>query len=239
METQLVRLDAPYNVIFDMKKRFGLHIATLIVVDEVTVGNGKKAETKLRSRSFPVVNRAFDLEGEAWMDSELKNCHRICRQGETISLYDLRKFMEFCDSKGDGHLDRLPMSFNIAMISYNIKLNLFESSTGKAISDFKVELLFDEGKKEVQRYLYDNASLVGEGACMVHTGSMSPFYFWSAFSTDKDKNNASIGDMIMLRDAYLNAFQFEGLKSITFTTNNQKYQWYVDKLNNTKSDLYG
>lgn len=235
MDTQLVKLDAPYNVIFDSKRRFGLHIATLIVVDEVTTGQGRFARTNLRSRSFPVVNTAFSLEGEVWIESELNSCHRICRQKETISLYDLRKFMKYSYSHGVRHLDDLPMSFNVAMMSYDIKMNFFDSSTCKKVSDFEIELLFDEGKKRIGSYLSENSSYIPEGVCLVHTDSESSFYFWSAFQMDKEKAEETINELAALRDAYLHAFKFDGLKSITFTTKNEKYQGFVDSLNNTQS----
>jgi hypothetical protein len=239
METQLVRLDAPYNVIFGNNGRFGLHIATLIVVDEMTEGKSRFTRTELRSRSYPVVSTAFDLEGNVWMGSELKSCLRICRQNETITLYTFKQFMDFCDAKGMGRLYTFPMSFNIAMMSYGIKLNFSNSSTGRKISDFEVELLFDEDDKSIESYRYGHQAFITDGLCMVHTGSESPFYFWSAFPMDEETPGETIEEMTMLRDSYLHAFQFDGLKSITFTTKDQKYQDFVDKLNNTPVEKYG
>ncbi len=242
METQLVRLDAPYNVIFDYKReKFGLHIATLIVVDEVTEGRGKNAKTKLRSRSYPVVNTAFDLEGNAWTDSELQNCFRLCRQNETVSLYEFKRFMNYCDANGVEHLYRIPMLFNIAMMSYDIKFNLHDISTGKKISDFKIELLFDEEEKQMLKYysissISDINSPVSKRICLVHSAPHSPFYFWSDLSMDDGKFDDTIQELAKLRDTYLHAFKFEGLKSITFTTENEKYQDFVDLLNNTQSE---
>lgn len=239
METQLVRLDAPYNVIFDYKRaKFGLHIATLIVVDEVTEGKGKNAVTKLRSRSYPVVNTAFDLEGEAWTDSELQQCYRMCRQNETVSLYDFKHFIHFCDANAVEDLYKVPMSFNIAMMSYKIKFNLSDIKTGKKMSDFKVELLFDEKENQILKYfsISDIDSFLTKRTCLVHSSSHSPFYFWSDMSLDDGKPDDTIQELAKLRDAYLHAFKYEGLKSITFTTKNEKYKEFVDSLNNTQSE---
>ena len=52
---------------------------------------------------------------------------------------------------------------------------------------------------------------------------------------DKEKAEETINELAALRDAYLHAFKFDGLKSITFTTKNEKYQEFVDSLNNTQS----
>lgn len=239
METQLVRLDAPYNVIFDYKRaKFGLHIATLIVVDEVTEGKGKNAVTKLRSRSYPVVNTAFDLEGDAWTDSELQQCYRMCRQNETVSLFEFKHFMNYCDVNAVEHLDRVPMSFNVAIMSYKIKFNLSDIKTGKKMSDFNVELLFEEKEKQIVKYfsISDIDPFETKRICLVHSSPQSPFYFWSDMPMDDGKPDGTIQELAKLRDAYLHAFKYEGLKSITFTTKNEKYQEFVDTLNNTQSE---
>ena len=51
METQLVRLDKPYNIICGPDIKFGLHLATLIVVNEKPV---KDAETGDVVDTYPV-----------------------------------------------------------------------------------------------------------------------------------------------------------------------------------------
>ena len=239
METQLVRLDAPYNVIFDYKReKFGLHIATLIVVDEVTEGKGRIVNTKLRSRSYPVVNTAFDLEGEAWTDIELQHCYRMCRQNDTISLYEFRHFMDYCDSNGVERLHTVPMLFNVAMMSYDIKFNLSDIKTGKKISNFKIELLFDEEDNRMLKYFSVSSHLpiVSKRICIVRSLPFCPFYFWSDLSLDDGKPDDTIQELAKLRDAYLHAFKYEGLKSITFTTKNKKYKEFVDSLNNMQSE---
>lgn len=232
MDTQLVKLDAPYNVIFDTKRRFGLHVATLIVVDEVTEGHGKYAKTKLRSRSYPVVKTAYSLEGEVWIESELNSCHRICRQNGKVYLFDIYKFMEFCDINDFADLDSLPMMFKIAMMSFDINLNLCDINSGKNVSDVSVELLFD--KNEENTHISCNIGNKSMAA-LVHTSSNSPFYFWGTLPMDEKKTNETINELATLRDAYLHAFKFDGLKSIFFTTKNEKYQEFVDLLNNTQS----
>jgi cell division protein FtsX len=42
--------------------------------------------------------------------------------------------------------------------------------------------------------------------------------------------------MAELRDAYLQILRFEGLRSITFTTKDENYKWFVEQLNAYKVD---
>lgn len=241
METQIVRLDPPYNIIYDEKKGFALHIATLIVVDEVDEVKGKNAEKKLRSRSYPIVSRNFELEGEAWTDYELRFHHHICRQNVTISLRELRLFMEYCNKRGEyGHLERYPMSFSVAMMSYGVKMNLTNPMTDEIVSDYKVELVFDDKEGDVNKYTNDYPAYICEGICDVHSGLGSPFFFDGLIIPKEDERSMSnvIRNFTALRDAYLYALKFDGLKSITFTTINPKYQSFVDTLNNIEVDSY-
>ena len=130
------------------------------------------------------------------------------------------------------------MSFNIAMMSYDIKFNLRDIITGKKITDFKLELLFDEEEKQIVKYfsISDIDPFVNKRICMVHTDRDSPFYFSSDMPMDDGKFDDTIKELAKLRDAYLHAFKYEGLKSITFTTKNEKYKEFVDSLNNTQSE---
>ena len=241
METQLVRLDPPYNIIYDAKKGFALHISTLIIIDEVSEGKGKKVETKLRSRSFPVVSRMFELEGESWTDYELKFHHKICRQGETVSLRELRLFMEYCYKHADfKHMEAYPMLFDVALLSYGVKMNIKDPMTGLDISDYEVELIFDDQQGDVEKYINDSPAYIDDGICDVHSGLGSPFFF-DDIIYPKDSTTAisnSIIKLTSLRDAYLYALKFDGIKSITFTTKNPKYQSFVERLNNTEVDSY-
>lgn len=243
MDTQLVTLAPPYNIIFDVEKGFALHIATLIVVDEVKETKDGKTSTKLRSRNYPVVSRAFELEGEAWTDYELKYYHKVCREGETISLRPLRLFMEECELRGgDKPLNIYPMQFNIAMMSFGVTMNLEDPfNTGKIKSDYEVKLVFDDTKGAVRKYSDFVPAYIDDGICEVYSNLGSPFFFDALIIPKDDKTAISnaIIELCRLRDAYLQALKFEGLRSITFTTSNEKYQEFVNRLNSIKVDFDG
>ena len=61
MNTQLVRLDSPYNIICSSSGKFALHIATLIVVKEKIRGvvEGASMRDTLSVASYPVVSDGF------------------------------------------------------------------------------------------------------------------------------------------------------------------------------------
>lgn len=95
MDTQIVRHDAPYNIICGNNGDFALHIATLIVVKERMESRKKGSimSEALSVSSYPVVCGSYDMDGQVWMKTEQKDCLVICRQNESVSLYTLKKVM--------------------------------------------------------------------------------------------------------------------------------------------------
>lgn len=237
METQLVRLDPPYNVIFTTENFFGLHIATLIVVDEETERIGRRVRKRLRSRSFPVAAPYGKLDGEAWTDTELKDSLLVCRQGETITLRTLKRYMKYC-----GRISPRLMFMSIEMFletmrDYNINMNFTNPVNGKNLTDCEVELIFDEGEEEIEdEEGYEEEILTGRTIIDVRSTSSCPLYFSTYFFSEDefmDRQNA-INQLNGLRLTYIRALKPFGLKSIKFTTKDKKYQSFVDELNKLK-----
>ena len=232
METQLVRLDKPYNIICGSEGRFGLHIATLIVVKEVqSKDEDGLPQIVTEACTYPVVAGGYGMDGEVWMKSELKNCLAICREGEPVGLYTLIKVVEFYSKdRGDSFLLSLPGRLDLALQIYGSKFVLPQDSNKRTISDYEVCLEFTENN--------DGRS------CMVYATKESDFYFYDYFDNEppfsyEHTNLESIDFLAKLRDSYISAFHFEGIRSITFTTKDAKYQWFVDKLNSKKPDAAG
>ena len=236
METQLVRLDKPYNIICGPDIKFGLHLATLIVVNEKPVKDaetGDVVDTYPVAKSYPVVGVEYGIDGEVWMKSEQKDCMVICREGESVGLYTLKKLMEF-SSKSHHFIDFIlivPGALSMALLAYGVKLELPTDDNNCTINDYKVRLEFSEGNNG--------------RSCMVYADKDSDFYFYDYFENEPPfiqevrTNTESIKFLSSLRDSYVRAFHFEGLHSITFITKDEKYQWFVDKLNNTMPDEAG
>lgn len=233
MDTQLVRLDKPYHIICGSNCRFALHIATLIVVKEKIKGvvDGAPMRDTLAVSSYPIVGGSYDIDGQVWMDTELKDCFVICRENESVSLYTLRKVMEYCGKRGITHYqERTLSSFTMALLEYGVKLFLPTDNNNKAIADYVVSLEFETGENGIR--------------CMAYSSKESDFYFYSYYADDV-ADYSSIGlinkpeairQMASLRDYYLRILKNEGLRSITFMTENKLYQDFVDELNRYKVD---
>ena len=226
METQLVRLDAPYNIICSPNGEFALHIATLIVMREnkKVADNVPMSET-FTMASYPVVAEKVELNGNVWTHCELDKYFLVGNQrASSISITMLKKVMEYCagHTKYDLNVKALiPMRFKMAMMAY--KCNIYMH-----MSQHTVNLIFEEGND-------------GD-TCMVSSDYKSSFYFFEYFANNPDlfnymiTNQKALEHMSELRNDYLMLFNTYGLKSITFTTENKDYQWFVDKLNASKPD---
>ena len=236
METQLLKLDKPYEIICNQNGRFGLHIATLIVIKEERYRDAKtkqpSEDTYLKTSSYPVVGGGVGIEGKVWMGSELKDCQAVCREGGTAGLYTLKSIMEHCSKVSifEMLLD-IPITFSTSLMIYHAKFELPKDAKKRTINDYVVRLEFTESKNGA--------------SCMAYAAKESDFYFYAYFDNEPPfsypatTNTDAIAFLAELRDVYLLAFRTEGLRSITFTTNDKKYQWFVDKLNSTKADAAG
>ena len=231
MDTQLVRLDEPYNIICGNNGHFALHIATLIVIKDKKqeVAVDEKVADTISVACYPVVADNLKIDGQVWMHTELKECLVICRQGEEVTLYSLKKTMEYCaKQKISMYPERIPSEFSWAMINYNCKVLLDTDDNENIIKDYEVELKFEE----------DN----GGNSCMVYSANDSRFYFYEYFDNEPPFNDfvptnmEAIYHLEKLRDNYLMILRYEGLRSITFTTMNEKYLWFVNRLNSTMTN---
>ena len=220
-----MRLDAPYNLICSSTGKIGTHIATLIVVKEKKeeLIEGASMSSHLIVCSYPVVGGEFDIEGNVWLDSELKDCLLITRQKSTLSLYTLRRLMEYCSKHLNPlRLRSMPLILQMAILDNDCKFVLPKDENENTISDYDVCLEFEESR--------DGKS------CMVFTNRNSDFYFYEYFYIGVDSSNLqssenAIYSMGELNDSYLGILSNYGLKSIKFSTKNKDYQWFVDKLN--------
>ena len=169
-------------------------------------------------------------DGQVWMHTELKDCYVVCPQNyKSVDISQLKGLMKYYAKQNIADMElRISVSFGWAMTQYGCKILLPEDENRKPIADYKVCLEFEESNK-------------GK-SCMVYADNKSVFYFYEYFDNEPSfnelvpTNTEAIKYMANLRDTYLQIFRYEGVRSITFTTKNEKYQWFVDKLNATKAD---
>ena len=229
MDTQIIRHDKPYNVICGNNGKIALHIATLMVITEEKRWNEKGELVGIGPRTccYPVVGGTYKMDGEVWMSDEQKDCFVICREKDYVSLYTLKRLMEFCEKTGVTFFtSKMPHFFGSAMLDFGCKIVLPKIDNGKTQSDYEVCLVFEEGND-------------GE-TCMVYSDKDSDLYFNEFFTNNPElipelpTNLESVRHIAELRDDYLRVFHYEGMRNINFITKNKKYQWFVDKLNDTK-----
>lgn len=224
MDTQLVRHDAPYNIIFGGKNgKFAIQTATLVVIDEKKVfADGIPINERFYMASYPVVSRHFELDGGIWMDCEQKDCMVIARQGDSVPLSMFKEVVNF--RLRHSHVDTVELAsqFSIASLLYNFKLILPTDENGKIIEDYKVCLDFE---------IYPAHSSTGD---LIVTSKDQYFYFSGEGERYGRYEERIINSIAKNREVYLALCRREGLRSITFTTKDENYQYFVDKLNKQK-----
>lgn len=90
METQILKLDRPYDYIF-CNGKIGKHIATYIV------GETKKDEDgnySLETHSHPIVQYKDSPRGVVWNRAELTDCEVLCNEDDM--RIDVQKFYLLC-----------------------------------------------------------------------------------------------------------------------------------------------
>lgn len=219
MDTQLVRLDAPYNLICNEHVEFGLHIATLIVVNDEKKENVLEDGIDAEHRgvyAYPVVTSMHELGGMPWMNSSLENCQVICEMMDhpIISLRTFRDLVEWID------VFNSTMEHEAIILKLASALNLYGVKTYIPHSSYNVPIEFD----------------IEPGRSLIASSVGSPFYFIASYIYNEEEEEKDIRRCMKgfnkCRSAYLAVFGKYGLKDITFSTQDKEYQHYVDELNN-------
>ncbi len=218
MDTQLVRLDAPYNLICNEYVEFGLHIATLIVVNDEKKENVLEDGIDAEHRgvyAYPVVTSKHELGGMPWMNSSLENCQVICEMKDHpfITLRTFRDLVEWID------IFNRTMEHEAIILKLASALDLYGVRTHIPYSSFNVPIEFD----------------IEPGRSLIASSLGSPFYFFASYIYNEEEEEKDIRRCMKgfnkCRSAYLAVFGKRGLKDITFSTQDKKYQHYVDELN--------
>lgn len=222
-ETQLVRLDPPYNIICNERGDFALHIATLMVIDPSGTTSEATAEPRASVYCYPVVQDRLRPGGIVWKDALTEdyydgNYMLFCREKEGVSLMDIKQIIEWLsDDRSHEPIEAHPFNVSIALHQYGIRLYLPQDEKGQTIHDFEVELRFD--------FLESNV-------VDIYSSYVSAFYLHTIYdikAEEASKWRKAIEKLRRQRDAY--AIALDGVEKITFTTKQKKYKSFVDKLN--------
>ena len=230
METQLIHLTPPYNLICNKESKFGLHIATLMVINPFGESN-----RMFDAFCFPVVESFNEPGGELWDECELETCKVICRYQDRITLQQIKEVMDYHFGWSDTPAELFIWDLKKALLN-NKSHVLLPKVSGKNGTfynenkeDYEVELVFKD---------YKDTEI-----CIINSSEDSHFYFAGSIDFNSgsrarpgDDEETAILKMARLRNAYLMAFAQEGVEKITFFTKNKEYQGYVDKLNSYPID---
>ena len=220
MKSKLIKLDAPYNVIYAGGK-VGRHIATLMVWndDEEAVGGIMDAA------SYPVIDEGEEFPAGTLCDNaELHDCRVICSYSEkrgcpATNLYWLAHIMEYdfqqIEPAGTEYiLERLKL--------LNCKITLpvkKDKETGEEVTIYDYE---------ASLYISKVSGPIGfdeEGEFYVTSNVHSGFYFQSEGTPEEIYH-----DLHHQKRLYLDAFHNEPI-DIRFTSNDGYLYKMIDRLN--------
>lgn len=221
-ETQLVRLDPPYNIICNERGDFALHIATLMVIDPSGTTSEDPSVPRASVYSYPVVQDRLHPGGIVWEDALTEdyygNYWLFCREKEGVTLRDIKQIIEWLsEDRSHKPIVAQPFNVSIALHQYGIRLYLPQDEKGQTMHDFEVELRFDFLESNVVDIYSSYESLFH-----LHT-------IYDIEAEEASKWRKAIEKLRRQRNAYV--FALSGVEKITFTTKQKKYQSFVDKLN--------
>ncbi len=214
MNSKLMKLDAPYSVIYAGGK-VGRHIATLMVWNDDDDAEGGIMDCA----SYPVIDEGEEFPaGTLCGDAELHDCRVLCPPGGT-NLYWVAKMIEYdfqqLEPVGAQYiLERMKLlDCMIAMPTEKDK------ETGEEVN----KINFD-----VTLYIMKVSGPVGndnEGVFRVTSNRFDGFYFESEGTPEEIQS-----DLQNQRSAYLGAF-IDEIHSISFHTTDLFDANWVEKLN--------
>ena len=130
--------------------------------------------------------------------------------------------MNFFYDRG-ANLERIPWFLRRGLLMHGLHMHFYKDDYKQIVQDHKVELIFEER---------DNGGFV-----LVSSSNDSLFFFKIGFVTEEQKDinvrkeYDAIYQLANMRNVYIMAFGDIGVKNITFTTKDEKYKEFVDKLN--------
>lgn len=223
MNSKLMKLDAPYNVIYAGGK-VGRHIATLMVwnADEEVAGG------IIDSASYPVIDEGEEFPaGTLCEDAELHDCRVICPYSEksgcpATNLYWVAKIIEY-DFQQIEPVGAEYILERMKLLGCEIKMPTEkDAKTGEEVYviDFDVTLYVLKVSGPIAN---DN-----EGVFRVTSNRYDGFYFEAEGTPEEIQS-----DLQYQRNVYLGAFLDE-IRSISFHTSDLIDADWVEVLNKRK-----
>ena len=217
METQLLKLDPPYNVIC-YNDQFAMHIATLLVYkenEEVELKDGYNHKSRMdQVHCYPVVDYGDGTAiGDVWYNVEVRNCRVIAKDepDEKTGFTEVNNFW-FMDILRYLHESEYGSTLSPATMYHQLyRLNI-RTRGADAYTYARVNLVIEENDELTVIY---------------SKGEFELFYL-VAYVTQNDVQRKEKFDlMVQWAVEYKELFHYETY----FTTNQKEYQDIVDDLN--------
>lgn len=213
MNTQLLKLDPPYNIICGRNK-IAKHVATLIITNI----NKEKSPSEdypdywldMRTYSYPVVEYGDGSPaGDVWYDVEVRDCRVIAKAPKDGAFNNRIWSHWFCETlrflhEGDGYgSTQTPISLYEQLKSLHIDVEVM----GTLGSPKKVEV-------ELEFNNYDEVS-------SVDSASGSVLFFTAAYATENEKQKQQkFNEILKWAGQYIRIFNV----LLIFTTKDEQYK---------------
>lgn len=229
MNSKILKLDAPYNVIYAGGK-VGRHIATLITWADDPDANGEVVE----SHQYPIIDQGEELPaGTLVTEAELEDCRTICSVSEktgklATNLYWVAKIIEYdfqqLEPAGAEYILERMM-----LLGCSVKL------PEKEVKDKDGDTVYDNNGEKVTRTVYDyeatlsisptKASWEENPEYIVKSNIHEGLYFES-FGTEEEIFN-DLAFQLSIYDHRL----LEGIGRVEFMTNDAMLASVINRLN--------
>lgn len=213
MDTQILKLEPPFEYIH-CNGSTALHIATMIVYEAKTNGNG---EYELITHSHPIVKYFNTPGGTVWNRAELRDCEVVCSQADMqLSLKRFRTILSHHphNEQNDEEGTWLHPIWKRDLEDIGIKVAWPVGEDGKEhFQEFEVKLDIKPDK-------------TGGFVCQDH---FSDFSFYEEVADEDGLRRR----LIQSRDFYYSIFDEHDF-SIVFTCADARYANIINDINNSK-----
>lgn len=213
MNTQLLKLDPPYNIICGRNK-IAKHVATLIVTninkEEAPSEDNPGYWLDMRTYSYPVVEYGDGSPvGDVWYDVEVRECRVIAKAPRDDVSHNRIWSHWFCETlrflyEGDEYgSTQTPITLYEQLKSLHVDVDMM--GTSGYPKKVEVELEFNN---------YDEVSSVDSAVG-------SELFFTTAYATENEKQKQNkFNEILKWAGQYIRIFNVQ----IIFTTKNEQYK---------------
>ena len=233
METQILKLDAPFDYIY-CNGSIGLHIATMIVYETKTNEDG---EYELETHSHPVVKYYNRPGGTVWNRAELTDCTILCREdNKHITMKQFYDFVGDMRQEVQGPL-ALPAESTIAeykLDQHGIKIDwpMVRDEEGNKAPQEEFNIMLEiERNTDDESFDYVCFDVGVQDVDSYH--GAAPLYFHVRFNTKKELKELLICGMRV----YYHMFKEHEFRINFFWPEDSEFEDVVNEVNQMEPEI--